>query len=185
MQKLDQDAVIVPIPLGTDDQNHAHPSGVGDKVYTAGTLRYTQPQLASLFGWLLWGDFAFTFFEAIFSRFMPLYLKDLQASNSLIGVMTGSIAGVINVFFAPNISQWSDRCRSRWGRRIPFLFCVTPITVISLILIGYAPEIGGWAHGGILGSWMPKLGKREMILGLLCIFVISYHSCPRQRFELM
>ena len=146
-----------------------------ERVFSAGTLCYTRNGLVSLFGWLLWGDFAFTFFEAIFSRFLPLYLKDMQASNTLIGVMTGSIAGLVNVLFAPNFSQWSDRLRSRWGRRIPFLFWVTPITVVSLTVIGFAPELGEWLHGSVIGAWVPNLGKREMILTLMCIFVVSYH----------
>ncbi len=146
-----------------------------EALYATGTLRYTTRSLAVLFGWLLWGDFAFSFFESIFSRFIPLYLKDLQASNTLIGVMTGSIAGMVNIFFLPNISQWSDRYRSRWGRRIPFLFWSTPITVASLILIGFAPEIGGWLHGNLLSAWAPRLSKHAVILTLLCGCVVSYH----------
>src|SRR5437667_3052 len=117
-----------------------------EKTYEAGTLRYTRRGLGILFVWLLWGDFAFTFFESIFGRFIPLYLKDLQASNTLIGVMTGSFVGLINLFFLPNISRWSDAFRSRLGRRIPFLYVVAPLTVASLILVGFAPEIGAWLH---------------------------------------
>ena len=51
------------------------------------------------------GDFAYTFFESIFGPFIPLYLKDLHASNTVIGVMTGSIAGVVNILFLPNLSR--------------------------------------------------------------------------------
>ena len=35
--------------------------------------------LRPLFLFLLWGDFAFIFFESIFGRFMPLYLKQFDA----------------------------------------------------------------------------------------------------------
>jgi hypothetical protein len=49
------------------------------KIYHAGTLRYTLQGLIILSLWLRWGDFAFSFFESIFSRFLPLYLKDLHA----------------------------------------------------------------------------------------------------------
>jgi hypothetical protein len=34
-------------------------------------------------------------------------LKDLKASNTLIGVMTGSIAGAVNILFLPHISMAS------------------------------------------------------------------------------
>lgn len=144
-------------------------------LYTIGTLRYDRRGVAWLFAWLLWGDFAFTFFESVFVRFMPLYLKDLHASNTLIGIMTGSIAGLVNILFLPNISQWSDRFRSRLGRRIPFLLVVTPLTVLSLIGIGFAPELGGWLHRRFVSGYFPSLSLATFVLGLLCVFVVLYH----------
>jgi maltose/moltooligosaccharide transporter len=125
--------------------------------------------------WLLWGDFSLQFFEAIFSRFLPIYLKEFQASNTLIGVMTGSFAGLVNVLFLPGISRWSDNFRSARGRRIPFLYVVTPILVITLMLFGFAPEIGGWLfdHFSIrLPSWITKHG---VILGLLSLLMVGFH----------
>ncbi len=90
------------------------------KIYQAGVPpRYTFRGLLILALWLLWGDFAYTFFESIFSPFVPLYLKDLNASNKLIAIMTGSIAGVVNILFLPSISQTSDRYRSRFGLAWP------------------------------------------------------------------
>ena len=87
------------------------PEGKSPKLYRTGTLSYTVRGLAVLFLWLLWGDFAFTFFESIFGRFIPLYLKDLHASNALIGVMTGSIAGAVNILFLPNIMAIRNRSK--------------------------------------------------------------------------
>src|SRR5688500_15202989 len=101
--------------VGLSDESGSKPAR---KTYRAGTLRYTFGGVAVLFGWLLWGDFCFTIFESIFGKFLPLYMKDLQASNTMIGVMTGSIGGIVNVLFLPNISMASDRHRGRWGRRI-------------------------------------------------------------------
>ncbi|MES2310418.1 MAG: MFS transporter [Verrucomicrobiota bacterium] len=125
--------------------------------------------------WLLGGDFALVFFESIFSRFIPLYLKELQASNFMIGVTTGSIAGIVNFFFLPGISRWSDRYRSKLGRRIPFLLWTAPITTVSLILIGFAPEIGKWIHTTITSPFIPKLSQTSVILGLLCLLVVIFH----------
>ncbi|HEY8965429.1 MAG TPA: MFS transporter, partial [Candidatus Methylacidiphilales bacterium] len=145
------------------------------KTYRIGTLAYTRRGLAVLFLWLLWGDFAFTFFENIFGRFVPLYLKDLHASNTLIGVMTGSFAGLVNILFLPNISQWSDRTRTRWGRRIPFLYVVTPLTVGSLVAVGFAPEIAQGIHRHLLAALSPGLAERSVLLILLCGFIVSFH----------
>jgi maltose/moltooligosaccharide transporter len=143
------------------------------QTYRAGEIYYTRRQLMRVFFWLLGGDFAFTFFEQIFGRFIPLFAKDLHGSNMLIGIMTGSIAGLMNVFFLPNISMRSDRHRGPLGRRIPLLLWATPCTVGSLLLVGYAPEIG---H--VLTVWTPRwlsVGETSLTLGLLCLFVVSYH----------
>jgi MFS family permease len=144
------------------------------KIYRAGSLRYTLGGVTVLFVWLLWGDFCFTIFESIFGRFLPLYLKDLQASNKLIGVMTGSLGGIVNVLFLPGISMASDRHRSRWGRRIPFLFWATPCAVGSLVLVGYASELGSWLHG-LAFSPAGKISATVVTLVLLCGFVGMYH----------
>jgi len=145
------------------------------KTHRIGTLTYTTRGLAVLFLWLLWGDFAFTFFENIFGRFVPLYLKDLHSSNTLIGVMTGSFAGLVNIFFLPNISQWSDHTRSRWGRRIPFLYVITPLTVASLVAVGFAPEIAHGLQRHFLSAFAPGLAERSLVLILLCGFIVSFH----------
>lgn len=144
------------------------------KTYAVGTLRYSLGGVAAIFLWLLWGDFCFTIFEEVFKRFLPLYMKDLQASNKLIAVMTGSVGGVINVLFLPTISMASDRHRGRWGRRIPFLFWATPCTVGSLILIGYASEIGTWLHAAL--AFLPwQISSTAMVLAVLCVVGAMYH----------
>ena len=161
-----------PLPLETGGTVEETLPG---KVYRVGTLRYTLRGLVILSLWLLWGDFAFTFFESVFGRFIPLYLKDLHASNALIGVMTGSFAGVVNILFLPNISQWSDHTRSRFGRRIPFLCVVTPLTAASLVAVGFAPEIAGWLHAHLLARFAPAVAEVTVILVLLCALVVCFH----------
>ena len=145
------------------------------KVYRAGTLSYTLRGLMVLFGWLLWGEFAFIFFQNIFTRFVPLYLADLHASNTMIGIMTGSVAGVVNLFFLPGISRASDVYRGRWGRRIPFLAVATPVTVGSLILMGFAPEIGGWLYTRLIHHMAPAVSLTVVILTLVSGFVVAFH----------
>jgi len=147
------------------------------KIYKIGSLRYTLRGLFILFAWLLGGDFAFTFFESVFGRFLPLYMNDLHASNSLIGIMVGSIAGGVNLLFLPSISQWSDRCRTPFGRRIPFLAVAAPGTAVALILLGYAPDLGGWLHRRVTVHFVPTISETTVILTLLCVFVAFWHFC--------
>jgi len=146
-----------------------------EKTYSVGTLQYSLKGLTILFLWLLWGDFAYSFFESVLGRFLPLYLREVNASNSLIGIMTGSFAGVVNILFLPNISQWSDNYRSPWGRRIPFLYVVTPLVVGLLVAVGFAPEIAEWSYGLIFRHLLPSLSQGTLVLVLLCTFMVFFH----------
>ncbi|MBN8712277.1 MAG: MFS transporter [Verrucomicrobia bacterium] len=89
--------------------------------------------------------------------------------------MTGSLAGLVNVLFLPGISQWSDGFRSKIGRRIPFLYVVTPMVVGSLILIGFTPEIGGWLFYRIQWCLPWEIEQGSFILTLLGVTVVSFH----------
>ena len=151
------------------------PAAGAPALYRTGTLSYTRRGLFVRSLWLLWGDFAFYFFEAVFGRFLPIYLKELNASNTLIGVMTGSFAGLVNVLFLPGISRWSDDFRSRIGRRVPFLYVVTPVVVGTLMLVGFAPEIGGWAFDRFSVHLPAAVTRGGLILGLLSLLVVSFH----------
>ena len=146
-----------------------------DRRYKTGTLTYTKSGLFVLSLWLLWGDFAFNFFESVFGKFLPIYLKDLQASNTLIGVMTGSFAGLVNVLFLPGISRWSDDLRTSLGRRIPLLYVITPLTVGAVIAVGFAPEIGNWMFEHLSVHLPASVTKVGMILGLMCALTVSFH----------
>ena len=125
--------------------------------------------------WLLWGDFAFNFFESVFARFLPIFLKDLEASNTLIGVMTGSFAGLVNVMFLPGISRWSDDLRTSIGRRIPLLYVVTPLTVGTVVAVGFAPEFGGWFFDRFSAHLPASWTKGAIILVILSVLVVSFH----------
>ncbi|MES2310162.1 MAG: MFS transporter [Verrucomicrobiota bacterium] len=139
------------------------------------SLHYSKKELTVLFSWLLWGDFAFVFFENVFGKLLPLFLKELQVSNFMIGMLSGSTVGLVNVFFLPNISQWSDSFRGRWGRRIPFLFWATPLTALSVILVGYAPETGSWIHLHFVLPFFPKITVENIIVGQLCLWVLAFN----------
>lgn len=109
--------------------------------YTIGTLTYTKAGLISLCGWLLWGDFILTFMEAVMPALLPILLKDHGATNREIAVIATTLGMVMNSLLNPVISYQSDRFRSRWGRRRPFIFVTTPFVVLFLIAVPFAPEI--------------------------------------------
>ena len=151
------------------------PSGTASSQYQAGSLTYSKGGLVALSLWLLWGDFAFNFFESVFGRFMPIFLKNLNAPNTLIGIMMGSFAGLVNVLFLPSISRWCDDLRTPVGRRIPLLYAVAPLTVVTVIGVGFAPEMGEWIYGRLSGLLPDPVTKGNFVLGLLCVLVVSFH----------
>ena len=120
------------------------------KTYHVGTLTYTKASLAILFCWLLWGDFCYVLMETVVPSIMPLKFKALGASNTSLGMIMTTIPMIINSVFNPVISFKSDRYRSRWGRRIPFILLTAPVTVLFLLGVGFADSIGIWLYKSAL-----------------------------------
>ena len=109
-----------------------------EKIYQVGTLRYTQQDIYVLFFWLMWNDFTITLLEQVHFLVAFLY-KDYGASNAQIATF-GSIAGLIGMWINPWCSTWSDRARTKYGRRRPFIFFATPFFALFLMLIPFMPE---------------------------------------------
>jgi len=131
--------------------------------YKVGTLSYTRSGLIAMFLWLLWGDFCFTIMETVVPTVLPVKLNGLGASNSIVGLIVTTIPGIMNIAVNPVVSFRSDRYRSRWGRRIPFLAGATPFLVLFLVLLGYSEPIGDWLHR-LLGT-----GEGARLTVVLCV----------------
>jgi GPH family glycoside/pentoside/hexuronide:cation symporter len=66
------------------------------------------------------------------------------------------IGQVFEAFDDPLIGWWSDRTRTRWGRRIPFLLLGTPLLALSFWLL-----------------WTPPVGASTLLLGLYFFIVLE------------
>jgi maltose/moltooligosaccharide transporter len=159
------------------DNNPGQIPPVGDKVPVAkisyaGTLSYTKPALAILFFWLFWGDFCYTVMEAVTVPIMQLKFAKLDASNTEIGLILGVIPGTLYAILNPIISFKSDRFRSRWGRRIPFIVFSLPFLVTLLVCLAYGEKIGVWLHGH-LGFLLAGISANQVsILSLGLLFIV-------------
>ena len=142
------------------------------KEFRCGTLFYTKNGLIALFCWLLWGDFCFTIMEAVVPSLIPLKLKDLGAPNWVMGMILTTIPNLLNMTIAPYVSVKSDNCRSRWGRRIPFIVSTMPFLCISLIMLGWSREIAEWCQKVVpmLSSWAPATVAIVLIGLFMTIF---------------
>lgn len=139
-----------------------------DRRLTVGTLRYTMASLMVVFVWLLWGDFCFTVMEYVNGSIVPLRLRELHAPDWVLPIILTTIPSIINFTLNPVISTISDRHRSRWGRRIPFLLFSAPFLSGTLVLMAFSPEISSWLHRyvGPIGGWS-LVGVSIFTVGLL------------------
>ncbi len=90
---------------------------------------------------LLWG---------IYNAYVPIFLQagrpDFSATAGVTGfglgtTLTGVIMTLDNLaalFILPYVGAWSDRLRTSWGRRKPFIAAGAPLAMISFIAIPHA-----------------------------------------------
>lgn len=139
--------------------------------YSVGTLSYTRWGLVNIFVWLLWGDFCFSMMEILIPVLLPLFLKQHDASATTIGIIVGSIPALLNFIINPIVSTCSDRTRSRWGRRIPYLFFTSPFVTLFLILLGWSDDIGAWLQASVLNG---GFSVSAVVISLVIFFAIGF-----------
>jgi maltose/moltooligosaccharide transporter len=140
--------------------------------YKCGTLSYGKAGLVTLFAWLLWGDFCFSLMEVVVPALVPLHLKSLQASSLLISVVMTTLPAFLNMTVCPWVSFKSDRFRSRWGRRIPFILTTLPFLCLSLVLIGWHGEAADFFHRNI--GLFRDVAPATVAIGLIAVFVVAF-----------
>ena len=65
---------------------------------------------------------------------------DVDPRVFIAGVL--AVGRIIEAFDDPIIGWWSDRTRSRWGRRLPFVFFSTPFYALFFALLWFTPAGG-------------------------------------------
>jgi MFS family permease len=56
-----------------------------------------------------------------------------------------AIGALVSMIAAPFIGAYSDRIRTRWGRRVPFIVIGVTMNVLGLIALAYIPRPGDYA----------------------------------------
>jgi MFS family permease len=141
--------------------------GRAGRRWRAGTLVYTLGGLVALFGWLLWGDFAWQLKERALNPVGQLVLKQFHATNLVIGFLIGALPAALAMVLGPVVCTHSDRHRGRWGRRIPYLLWPTPLVSLSLVGLAFTPELGAALHG-VLGARSPGPAAASLVVFSFC-----------------
>lgn len=131
--------------------------------WSVGTLIYTRPQLVALFCWLLWGDFAWSMKDRSISPVAQIVIKKFGATDVLMSLFLVALPAAVGIVLGPVISFRSDRHRSRWGRRIPFIALTTPFAVAAMIGLGFSSGIGNALHSAFAPAHVSQ-GQISLIL---------------------
>ena len=161
--------ISAPVPSGSAP---AEEIVEGRKIYRCGTLTYTKAGLFVLFAWLLWGDFCFTLMEAVVPSILPLKLNDLGCSNSLMALIMTACPGVLNMTVCPYVSFKSDRYRSRWGRRIPFIIWTMPFLCATMALMGLSDDICALLQRN--AAFLSNFAPATITIALIALFLIMF-----------
>ena len=68
----------------------------------------------------------------------PATLNAFISSAGIIGLIMG-LDNLLGIFVQPLVGHLSDRTRSKWGRRTPYIAIGAPIAALLFVLIPYAP----------------------------------------------
>ena len=142
------------------------------RLYHCGPLVYTKRGLGVLFAWLLWGDFCFTLMESVGPTILPLKLKALGASDMLMSVIMTVLPSVLGMTVGPWVSVRSDRYRSRWGRRIPFILWTMPFLTLSLIMLGWSETLAPHLQRFI--SPLAAVAPATVVIGMIAVFMVAF-----------
>ena len=83
---------------------------------------------------LSFGFFASSIAWSVYNSFVPQILQGFIASTTLIGfIMT--FDNIFGVIFQPLFGNLSDKTRTRFGRRMPYIFIGIPVCAVAFTLI--------------------------------------------------
>lgn len=88
------------------------------------------------------GFFGISIIWPLFNNFVPIFLReDFALSATMIGfIMTWD--NYINMFLQPWVGERSDRTRSKWGRRKPWMMVGAPLAAIFFVLVPVMSTLG-------------------------------------------
>ena len=89
---------------------------------------------------LSFGFFASSIAWSVYNSFVPQILEGFIKSTTIIGfIMT--IDNIFGVIFQPVFGNLSDKTRTRFGRRMPYIFIGLPICAVAFTLIPYMNSV--------------------------------------------
>jgi MFS family permease len=80
------------------------------------------------------GLFSLSLMDPLYNTYVPLYLRRYIRANFVVGgIMT--LDNILQLLLIPVIAVWSDRTRTRIGRRMPFIAVMLPVSALLFHLV--------------------------------------------------
>jgi MFS family permease len=113
------------------------------------------------------GFFTMGLMDPLYDNFVPLFLGQYIHSRSLIGAIM-TIDNVFAILLIPLVSVWSDRTRTRIGRRMPFIVLALPASALLFAALPSAALVSGLALVGLIVVLnVFKQGARGPVVALM------------------
>lgn len=125
---------------------------VNDGEIRAGSGEPTIPMSRGYIFWLMLASFGASMAMMVpLSYGIAVRISELAPGHEeVLGYITGT-AQLVYLIISPLVGIWSDRTRSRFGRRSPFIYLGTAIGLVGLVIIGLASNLlivgAGWVLG--------------------------------------
>ena len=137
--------------------------------------------LAALLCWLLLGDVGMAMRERAAVPSALELLRRHAASDTTVSLLMSTVPALLSLLVVPLIGFHSDRCRSRLGRRTPFLLAAAPIGCFAILGLASSPTLAGMLDTA-MGGWSP--GLRTCRLTLFCLFWTVFDCAAISAFSL-
>ncbi len=124
-------------------------------------------------GLIVVGFISYNFVICCVGSAVTLKLKDLGASAKTIALIMTTISSVFNLTICPVVSFKSDRYRSKWGRRIPFILGSMPMFALAILLLAFSDDLGGLS-ARLLAPWCAA-SPASFTIAVIGIIMVMYY----------
>ena len=120
------------------------------------------------------GTIAIGIKNSLLGTFLLLYFNQVLGLPAVLVASALAVALVVDAFSDPIVGIWSDRVRSRWGRRHPFIYAAIIPFTLSYYFILQNP--GSISTGEITES---ELFVRLLVLLIIMRLSMTFYEVPR------